>query len=426
MTDAAKLGQLSPVVMELAERELLVGESDVPFRRWVQVAKIGHQHLMGDKPFDFADKDAARVVELFGHFKANDKRVIFDWNHGSASAAASPESQGKAGVVLELDHRKGLGIWALGEFTDRAAALIKSGDIDQTSPEIWSKVRNLETGEVENGPAFMAIALTARPQLTGLEILAASDLHAALASRYGEDKARAAVSLLCPTTDDDRGDPVETPEETRHMSEIKNLADAQARIAELEAAAASVADTAPVIEAVGDNDADAITRALALAEAAGDLTPEALTQRLSESIPADVEIEALRATVNTLSEANATAAAEKAQTEAVALVAKFERSGQVTPAQRDFLVKQALSDAAGAEAYMRTLPVVVNLSEGGSANGGGEPVGAEEAPTTLDGAVKLALSEAAAKGEAINYAQALSTVMASPEGIALAAAHAAI
>ena len=173
----------------LATRALEDGESDEPFRRWVQVVKVGRQWLQGyASEYDVTDDDCVRMLSIHEHLTSHGERVIFDVNHGSLFGAgvAPLAQQGKVGHVVSLAHRKGEGVWALGEFTADGEDLIRHERLDMTSPELHYRFKSFDTGKMESGPALLAVALTARPQLLGMQPIAAAT-RLALSARFGLD-----------------------------------------------------------------------------------------------------------------------------------------------------------------------------------------------------------------------------------------------
>ena len=351
-------GQPIPFLLDHAEdASAQTGESDVPFRRWLQIAKIGIQPVEGyDEPYELTDGRASQIVSVFQHRRDHGHDTIFDYNHGSIRGG-SPEATGKAGLVLEMEHRSGDGIWALGEFTDRAASFLKGGDFHKTSPEIHSHYLDFESGEWIEGPAILAVALTARPQLGGMEAIAASKswqtlavaldtdapnvatmIHAAIADlaragKFGEveegGEADEPVSLVqiaeditsvivrnnrtneyygasvverngrLQVEDIARGGLLfhpadDTNEETKTMADKGTMIPVDENVAE---AQAMLEKLAPLLEAIGERTADEVTKALALLDAAGEQVAVEDVQALALGQGQD---DALRLHVNTL------------------------------------------------------------------------------------------------------------------------------
>ncbi len=332
--------------------ELERGESDVPFRRWVHVAPFGEQVLADrNKVYRFDQAGARRVIEVWEQHARHGRRAIFDWGHGSFFDGAPPESAGKSGIVLEWEIRAD-GLYALGEFTDRAATLIKSGDFDQVSPEIHHRIKNLDTDEWEDGPAIFAIALTARPALAGLDVLAASegaqttmpDTGAAGAFEMNLTENQTAILDLV-------GD--RTPADIENALALAAIAGAL----EPDALAAKLV----VAEAAGELSADELVEALAVRKPEDESSQEAVTLLRSELKARDERIDAMQAQLDA-------ASAERAERGAAELVEKFERTGQVTPAMRDHCLRMAREDAAAFSAFAATLPVAVPMDELGTAS----------------------------------------------------------
>ena len=179
------------------------GEMDDPLTRWVQAMKVGAQYVnQYEEAYDLDDEGAAHVVEVFRDLTTRKEPAEFiaDFNHYSTEGGPTLAHEGRAGTIRALEHRKGEGVWALVEFTGEAAELLRGGKFGLVSPEIWSRIRDPETGAWIDGPVLAALALVERPALHGMERIAARQRPPGeaktLAARFGLDDLMAVMQAI--------------------------------------------------------------------------------------------------------------------------------------------------------------------------------------------------------------------------------------
>jgi len=479
-------GTPCPVTLAGGGGDLLDGESDVPYRRWLQIATLGQQFVEGyEDPYTLDADGAAKVVEVHEHRKAHGHQDILDFNHGSFYGG-TPEETGAAGTILQMEARDG-GVWALAEFNEYATPLVKDGRFPLLSPEIHSKWMNFDSGEWEDGPAILAVALTARPQLGGMEAIAASRRWQALASKFGLEDAMAIRRVIEELVNEFALRGV-FGDVTIHRYEGERAYQYDAHAIQIDpdwtkvviynektgqyyAADLSDQDGTPALENIvpgtlvfrpdaTETEQEAQTMAdpklteeqvEALAEAMGERTPEDVIALLGAASDLDAEgvqalaarpepdaHDALKTHVQTLAarletaEGEATAlkgtvadlTAEKADRDATILLDRYPT--RVTPAMRPKLLAMAKADAAEAEEFVKLLPETISL--GRRHNGDAIPVVEtdEDAPKDIHTMVQARQAEQREAGESADYLLAYEHVIATPEGAAAADQHAAM
>ena len=442
-------------------QDLAEGESDVPFRRWVQIAPFGEHFTENyDEPYRLDAEGAARIVEVHEHRKAHGHEDVFDFQHASLLGGA-PEDSGRAGVILRMEVRDD-GVWALGEFTTRAAALIRSRDLPLVSPEIHNSWKNFDDGEWEPGPAVLAVALTGRPALPGMAAIAASVRWQALAARFGQADAERIVTLIRDAVDAGArggvfgavvtGDgnyqwdvrPVEIdPDWTRvvvcnqrtgqyHQATVAEAAGAlvlqdiqPVRCEYVPAASTSTEEQmteeqTAILAAVGDRTLEDLARAFALVDAAGAMTPDEVRTLAVRGPGAEqalaVRVQALAVDLQAAQTELAGLRTEKVERDSASLLDRFPT--RITPAMRPHLLAWAKRAPAEVEAFAASLPEVVRLERQGTASAAPEP-----SPQTLHDAVLVEAKKLDPGNPMKVYEAAYRTVLATEQGQRLAAEH---
>uniref|UniRef100_A0A6M3J3E6 Putative protease (I) and scaffold (Z) protein n=1 Tax=viral metagenome TaxID=1070528 RepID=A0A6M3J3E6_9ZZZZ len=147
------------VPLRLAEGDL-PADAEKP-TAWIQVAREGewiHDHY---GTFSLTADDLANMVM---RFTSGPRDVMVDYNH--ASFSYDPEHAKAAGWVKELEIR-GTELWALVEWTPKAAQMIRDGEYRFISPELDYEVTSKESGEVL-GTMLLAVGLVNRPFIEGM------------------------------------------------------------------------------------------------------------------------------------------------------------------------------------------------------------------------------------------------------------------
>ncbi len=153
-------------------------------RRWIHIATAGNYagYQGGTRPFEFTRDTFETVV---ANFRRNPQYgrgpvVPFDYEHASEKGLQLPgvaeHGVPATGWIYDLDIRTSSGateLWALTEWTPRAAEQIRAGEYRWTSVAIHPNFIDPVSG-TSQGPTLTSVALTNKPFLQGLEPIAAS------------------------------------------------------------------------------------------------------------------------------------------------------------------------------------------------------------------------------------------------------------
>jgi len=150
------------------QKELTVAfsEGSAP-KSEIQLFKKGDFKHWSGAEFTVDDEFIDTVMENFESLiaRSKDKKVVpIDYNHASLSESA--EDARAAGWIVELK-KKDDGLYAVVEWTSKAAEYIKSGEYRYISPEFAMDVTD-EYGEDIEGAMLLAAAMTNRPFLKGM------------------------------------------------------------------------------------------------------------------------------------------------------------------------------------------------------------------------------------------------------------------
>lgn len=325
----------------------------------IPLAKLG-RWFKGALKFAITKADLAAVVANFGKRKAD---VVIDYDHGTEYSAGSGQPVPAAGWLKQVEPEtddRGI-LWGMAEFTDRARAMLAAREYKYISPVINWGARDKQTGE-QQGATITSVALTNIPVLEEMPAIALSEA----------------------------GWLVEESTERREQMAVKNLILAD-----------RAACTARAILEDG-------TESVLSVEG---LTPEPKVIRLSDvkraadgrfdfaAIPGDAMLEA------------GVLLAHRAQE----LLDGAVKEGRITPAQRPFYEKLALSDLAGFREFLATLRQQVALSEVGLAGG----AGAGGDLTKIDAQIEQ-LARAKVAADKIGYGQAFKAVLSERPDLAKA------
>ena len=304
---------------------------------WAQVLRVGHFAHPSYGDFDVTAEDLAVMVANFreGVRPKPPTRLVVDYNHGDQSGKA-------AGWITELDTRAdGTELWAQVEWTEEAAAAIAAKQFQFTSAEFAWAYQDKESGQ-DRGPTLLAMAITNRPFVEGMQPLALSEQVSR--AIYVEAKRSDAQPL--------QGLPGRAGKENVMETQLRQLL--------------GLAEDADVLAAV---------RMLR------DTQGVALTERN------DLQVRLAEIT----SERDAFKA-KLATAERDTLVAKYEAEGKLTPIMRSkWADEMALTDPERFVALMETMPISVELGERGSDGGGDAQVKLTEAEIAI--ARQLGLKE---------------------------------
>ena len=282
---------------------------------WAQVLRVGKFSHPAYGEFEVTPEHLQNMVRNFreGVRPKAPTKLVVDYNHGDQSGRA-------AGWITDLEVRNGTELWAQVEWTEEAAEAIRRREYQFTSAEISWAYQDKESGE-DRGPTLLAMAITNRPFVEGMQPLALSEQVSHALDSLDQAKPPAAAPVA------NGGRP---PKENLMEEQLRQLLGLDEKVDVLEA-----------VKTLKDN------RTVVLSER------DTLTARLTE---VSAERDDLK---RQLGEASRDA-----------LLAKYEQEGKLTPAMREaWAAEMALNEPERFAALMDTLPVVVDLTERGSDNG---------------------------------------------------------
>lgn len=154
-------------------------------RSWAQVLRTGKWWDERYGWFEVAKEHLDAIARNFGR----ERKVLYaDYDHG----IALPDGSGRAlaaGQILQVEVRAGEGtdergkprheLWALVEWTERAAAAIRAREYNHTSAWYAPQFKNNQGEEL--GPTLLGFAITNRPVIDGMAPLALDERASALA-----------------------------------------------------------------------------------------------------------------------------------------------------------------------------------------------------------------------------------------------------
>jgi len=285
---------------------------------WAQVLRTGRFAHTGYGDFEVAPEHLASMARNFseGVRPKPPTRLVVDYNHGDQSGRA-------AGWITALEVRNGDELWAQVEWTEEAATAIRRREYQFTSAEFAWAYQDKESG-LDRGPTLLAMAITNRPFVEGMQPLALSEQVSQALTDSRQDTAEPTAAK--PTTNIGGKPRKESAMEEQIRKLLKLDEDA---------------DVLAAVKMLRD------TQAVTLSERAD------LTVKLGE-ITADRDALVLK-----LGEAHRDA-----------LLEQFEQEGKLTPAMREgWAAEMALTEPERFAKLMDTLPVVVDLTERGTDNG---------------------------------------------------------
>lgn len=135
----------------------------------IQVAKIGEWKGHPTGSFKITEEIIDKMVE---NYEAGERDVVVDYQHLSLNGGANDAKA--AGWTKKLVNKGKDGLWAVVEWTKKAAEMIKEKEYRYISPEFHLNYPNKETKK-KQGATLLAIALTNRPFLEGMAPVALSE-----------------------------------------------------------------------------------------------------------------------------------------------------------------------------------------------------------------------------------------------------------
>lgn len=328
------------------------GDSHVLFAVEAGPEPKWNRYLLTGRMFrrDFPDgleltkKDLEKMVENWK--AAGSPRLKVDYCHFGSSADPMPiEQKIASGWIADLQVvHLGRGSYALDgltEWTDKARAFITAKEFSCVSPEWAPDAMNPRTGEAQ-GPTFYGAGLLNDPFLTELPRVAASNstTHTSTTEAAQAEGNTMSMKMICAAVA-----MAETTPEAEVVAVVKMNADAAKKLPELK------------------NELIAMS---AKAEALG------------------AEKSALVEQTNTLTAEVSKLKAEKFDLSVSTLTEKLVKAGKVAPVNASTVVKMAKAIGIDeAEKFFSAQPAIVDLTEKGHGDGGGEPVPADKEAARL-------------------------------------------
>ncbi len=306
---------------------------------WAQVLRVGHFSHPSYGEFEVTPESLQNMVANFtnGVRPIPPTRLVVDYNHGDQNGRA-------AGWITALEVRNGSELWARVEWTDEAAEAIRRREYQFTSAEFAWAYQDKGDG-TDRGPTLLAMAITNRPFVEGMQPLALSEK----VSQAMSDSRAAKPPEAKPSTSGGKA-----PEESEMEQQLRQLLGLDEKTDVLEA-----------VKALKDN------RTVVLSER------DTLKVKLTE---VSAERDDLK---RQLGEASRDA-----------LLARYEGEGKLTPAMREaWAAEMALNEPERFSKLMGTLPVVVDLTERGS-DGGANAGDAKLTEAEISLGRQLGISEA--------------------------------
>ena len=335
---------------------IVLSEAEAATR--IPICMVG-TFFKGKQKFTITRDDVATMAENF--LKRGNGEVVMDYEHAAefpelAAGGPVPAAGWIQSVDAEPDSDRV--VWGDVKFTERAAAMLKAHEYKFGSPVLKWGVIDKSTGKPQ-GMTLTSYALTNTPLLDQMPAIRLSEAAGKeeqnnVAKNEAMCSEHTKTPLLCPKCDADEIKTLAGSERGHQHEGPKVL-----QLSEVTRDARGVIDLNSVAASDG-----AVSVAVVLAMQ---------NQQLA------------------LSE-----------------VAEAVKAGKVTPAQRPYYEKMALSDRAGFGELVKTMKPVVDLGERGH-GGGGEGIGDLSEVEKIDAEMR-ALAEAKAKENGIGYGQALKLV----------------
>jgi phage I-like protein len=330
---------------------LVASDSD---RAWIQIAVEGVWEGHPSGPFTFNRKVFRQII---GNFKQAANPLPLTYGHPNSETAAL---MGAAGWIHNLEAR-GNALWALVEFTDRAASMVRKGEHKWCSVVVGFDSTDRESGE-EVGPELFEVGLVLSPFLDGMTPIELSRAAGAVTALAAEGTNMNDVELLKAAIKE-LGDDADLAKITRWVEAKKALAAVESGEGEEPAEGEE-----PPPEMAAGNEPDEPVELAAPVEAATDIGVEPAADDAATGDMAAAAMEALGAALGT-DAAGAMAALEENMEAVVgvlqgapasggeadaAAAAGLARSGSETVAALSREVKTATAELAAARAELAT------------------------------------------------------------------------
>lgn len=336
--DAAQGGLRAACAVEL---KLTDGPPD-----WVELIPAGTFDVR-DSRGPFRNDDPEAVIEAS---RALAMDMPIDFEHQTEFAEKNGQPAPAAGWIKELAVRAGA-IWGRVEWTERARAMLAAKEYRFLSP-VFNHTKSLSVTRVlraglTNNPALFLTAITKMEESDMDPKLARALALLGLKDKASEDDIATAISKL-------------TASETA-IASIRGAL----KLGETVSAEDVAKALAAALEADGAGDLKAIAKAAGLADTAtaGEIAT-VVAKAVAAGKPDPGEF-VPRSEFDKVSTALAKLQADDAEEKATAAVDGAITEGKITPAQRDWAVGYAKTDAKGFADYVENAPVIVKPGPGG-------------------------------------------------------------
>ena len=247
---------------------------------WFHVLMEGEWEGHPNGAFEISEET---IDAMIARFEKQRTPMLIDWYHKSLDPK-TPEDGAAAGFATKLEKRKavdgdGWELWAFAEWTDEAAALIRSGKIRYCSPVIDFEATDRRTAEA--GIELFNIALTNQPFLDGQHAIQLHRITREDRNMTTKPKKKTALADMPPKDEDEGKEKVEAQDEQVESPPPDNTADVMAAMQLLaEATGIGVSELAKQVVA----NADAIASVLK-----GTGESAAMSREVLEAVTAELE-----------------------------------------------------------------------------------------------------------------------------------------
>lgn len=324
--------------------------------------------------------DAELAAEIIIDFSARANRTVIDYEHQTLLTAQNGQPAPASGWFSKLEWRDS-GLYAIDvEWTERATAMIESGEYKYISPVF---TYDKKSGAIKS---LLNAALTNNPALDGMDAVAASQFTHLINQQNHQEK----LSME------------ELLNNLRWMLNMPVTATQEEIVAELQKAIDQIKSVATSVTSMPGFDIVALIKSQAeqittLAAAAGNPDP---TKFVAVST-----MQALQSQVAALS-------AQITEREVNEVVAAALSSGKILPAQEDWARQHGKENLASLKKYLETAQPIAALAgtqTGGAPPSGGAPLDTQNANAIAEAARKYQ-SEQADLGITVTASQAVNFV----------------
>ena len=320
--------------------------------------------------FEITSKDLDTIARNFEN-EGLAGRLIVDYNHGSALAEPTPDQAKSAGKIMKLVRQGKDKLFAVVKWTKEAIRRIEDEEYLFISPEFHPNYSHPERGAKKMGAWLLAVALTNRPFLKGMDPVALSESAALSLNPSEEDDMT--IEELKKALAEAQAQVKAMTDQIAGLEGGTALTEAQKTLTEAQAKVTTLTEQAKTVEAK-------------TTELEGQV--KTLTEQLAEAQKGDADqVKTLRDTVVEQTKAlkAATDRLDKVETDSKAVKAEALLDGAVrthklSKAERDSDVfkTMALNDPDTFEALVAAKhPVVPAKEQGNSGDGGPEGPGAQ-------------------------------------------------